>query len=640
MPRKSAVNPLPPVIQASKDNLAAIRKMEKMVKEYSPVLAWTLTPVVELEKLGPEIWLDVFDAFVKFKKKETTIAAPGWDDVFKTGFDAPVSASEKEAYRKYKKEGGKNPLSSEQEETLARRKERAMRIAASPTPSSVRSIGTILTWYDDIQDSVVALSYVARVAAKITGKLSVSLAKKWAMPLAYAMTAADMIDWMRIFKAGDVIGDIARTRRLIDAEKAIIDPAGKAALAAAEEILIRAQRNGRVLGAQEIEDLRLLSASAKFPRIPALIEGIDALNKSMARKLALGGIIATRASRKRQVYAALESMPHLTAKQFKYLKKLRSILPSFAEAVQIAQTTAQTTGYGLSLGGVVGYASDEVFGALRGSKREPIPSLEELKKNLQEAQVHYPTEALPFGQPDSRFAEEAARAYQRLYKSPELTPLTMSALNIMNVGPALMSVAGDLSVEDNLFILTAVKRAASYLNTTRALDGWEQWSKPHLDMPITPPAVSFSNQFLINSINPKLVQVKYMLPFMDGVRSITPRLRTSLLAPAISNSFGKWLRPLGKDMRVNYAMGVIADLASDSFGALEGLDEEMTTRLVPTGRAVMALHEYGLASMLGTPPEIEMSLYATLTDMLIRRQGVSPTFQEVSALIDLFRRLY
>ena len=81
-------------------------------------------------------------------------------------------------------------------------------------------------------------------------------------------------------------------------------------------------------------------------------------------------------------------------------------------------------------------------------------------------------------------------------------------------------------------------------------------------------------------------------------------------------------------------------ILADVFGALEGSDEVMTTRLSMEGRAVMAMFEYSLNRVLGTPVEIEVALYSQLVDMFIRRQGSSPTFQEVSALIDLFRRLY
>lgn len=515
-----------------------------------------------------------------------------------------------------------------------------MRIAQSPVPSSVRSIGTILTWIDDIQDSMVALAYATRLAAKITGKFSSQLAKKWALPLMYAEAAADALDLMRIFRAGDIAGDIARTKRLMDIEKALGAVDAKKLADASDVILSRIKVRGGVATKADIEELRLLLGSSEALRTPKMLDALSSLEQSLARKIALGVEPVLRAQRKRNVYHALESLPNLTRKQFKYLKALKGILPSFSEAVQIAQTTAQLTGYGLSLGGVVGYASDEVFGTLRGSKRKPLVKLPDLQKSLQEAQTHYPAEDKSPFIFDSREGERAAKEYQRLYKSPELTPLTMSALNIMNVGPQLMAVAGDLSVEDNLFILTAVKRAAVYLNTSRALEGWEVWAKPHLDLAIQPPPVTLRNQILINEVAPSLVRSEYMLPYMDGVSSISPRLQTSLAAPRISAGFSKWLKPLGKDMRVNYAMGLIADLASDSFGALEGEDEEMITSLTPAGKAIMRVHDYALASTLGTPPEIEKAFYSQLVDWNIRRQGSQPSYQEVSALVDLLRRLY
>lgn len=639
MPTKSKPGVLNSTIAASRQNLNRIRKIEKSVKEYNPVLAWTLTPLTELVKFGPEIWADIDDAFLKEKKRETTIAPPGWDDIIKTGFDAPVSPQELSAYKLYKKSGGKNPLTLKQEETLKKRKDRAIRIAQSPTPSSIRSIGTIMTWVDDIQDSMVALSFVTRLAAKITGKFSSQLAKKWVMPLSYVSAAADLIDITRVFKAAEVGAELAASRRILEIERALAAPSLIKQLKTIEDIVENAAKRGYKYTAADLDILRELIASEKRFATAPVIKSLQTLESSIARNLAIGGAGIARGYRKRNVYYALASLPNLTTRQFKYLNRLRGFLPSFAEAVQIAQTTAQTTGYGLSLGGIVGYASDEVFGKLRGSARKPLTGLSGLKKRLQEAQTHYPIEKVPTLVQRSLRVEESVKEYQRLYKSPELTPLTMSALNILNIGPQLMSVASDLSVDDNLFVLIAVKRATAYLSNIGALDGWEVWSKPHLDLPVLPPPVSFDNQFIINEIAPNLVREEYLMPYIDGVSSITPRVRASLLAPKVSNGFSRWLKPLGSDMRVNYAMGNIADLAGDSFGMYEGENEEMVTRLTPAGRSVMTLHDYGLADMLGTPREIEIALHSQISDWLIRRHGSQPTFQEVSALIDLLRRL-
>lgn len=640
MPAKTDFSAYVDTILASKQNLRRIRKIEKGVKEYNPILHWTLTPLFELAKFGPEVWADVNEAFAVKIKKKTRIIAPGWDDVIKTGFDTPISPAEMKSHKAALKAGKPSPLSADQLDTLAKRKERAMRIALSPTPSSVRSIGTLLTWYDDIQDSIVALSYAGRLAGRIIGKTAPQLAKRAALPLAYISTAPEMISFMRLWGAGDKAGDIARLRMLTAAERGFASPTEVMRLEALEKAVGRAAKRGGIYTANELEAIKTFIEETGMPVTRGMKNVLETSKRILAHRSVEGGIAITRAARKRNVYAALASLPRLTRKQYLYLRKLKSILPSFAEAVQIAQTTALTTGYGLALGGVVGYASDLVFGSLRGSWHQPVRSLPDLKLNLEEAQTHYPTDPKLFRRYDPAHLPQSIKDYQASFKSPELTPLTMSALKVLDAGSALMSVAGDFSVEDNLFILTAVKTAAVYLNTTQALDDWHNWAKPHLNLPQSAPVVPFNVQDEIYNISPDLVQDKYLLPFMGGVRSITPRLRSSVSAPMITSGFSKWLAPLGPDLRVNYASGIIADLASDIFGALEGPEEEMTTRLSMEGRAVMQLFEYSLNRVLGTPEEIETLLYSQLVDMNIRRHGSSPTFQEVSALIDLFGRLY
>lgn len=508
MPQLSTPAPTTGVLAATKTELNRLRKGRAAMAKSDPLLAWLITPLYETATLIPQIVGDIDEIILSEKKKKKAVEIPGWDDIIRIFPDSTLSP----------------------DELKKRKKERAQRIAQSPTPGTVQSIGSILTWLDDIQDSLVTLSYLGRVAAKIAGRTAPKLAGRMMVPLQYVAAARDILS-------------------------------------------------------------------------------IDKLFKSLS---------LARAQGKRALWDALEALPSMQRKKLKAAAKLKELLPSWAEAVQIAQTTEIATGYGLSLGPIVGAVSDAVFGLLRGARFKDWEAEKDLRKRINQA------------------SELAAKEY----KSPDLSIASITAMHTLSVGSSLTSISEVLSPDDNIAVLTAMKQAAVYLNTTQHLEDWHVWARPHMNKPQDQPFTSSENQDLIASVDPGLVRDQYQFPFLGGVESITPKLRANLSRPLISKGFRKWLVPLGADWRVNYASAVISELASDTFGAYEGPAEEMVTTLSPEARAIYLKFEYQLQKSLGTPEAIELAFNAQLTDMLIRRQGSSPTFQEVSALVDLFRRLY
>lgn len=81
---------------------------------------------------------------------------------------------------------------------LALKRERARRIAESPTPEIVRSIGSILTWIDDIQDALVTLSVAGRIVARTAPRL---------LPyVGWVATAADALNVLNIWGLTGMLG--------------------------------------------------------------------------------------------------------------------------------------------------------------------------------------------------------------------------------------------------------------------------------------------------------------------------------------------------------------------------------------------------------------------------------------------------
>lgn len=159
----------------------------------------------------------------------------------------------------------------EQEQTK-RRRERAIRISQSPTPESVRAIGSIMTWVDDVQDALVTASVLARLVAYFY---------KPALPVAAGLQSAAAA--LNIFGLSSQVGAITLT--------------------------------------------------GKF-RGQALVRSLIGAQSARARS-------ALRISR---------------------------VLPTIGEGIQIAQTTDQLFGFGLSLGPLIGFIQDLVFGVPAGAE--------------------------------------------------------------------------------------------------------------------------------------------------------------------------------------------------------------------------------------------------------------------------------
>ncbi|MEK7514560.1 MAG: hypothetical protein AAB587_01950, partial [Patescibacteria group bacterium] len=182
--------------------------------------------------------------------------------------------------------------------------------------------------------------------------------------------------------------------------------------------------------------------------------------------LKAAGFLGTR--RKREALKMFRSLPGLTRTKLGKLTKLGKYLPTFAESIQIAQTTELLTGYGLSLGGIVGFGLDAVSKAATTS---PLKAFDKL--------LHADI-----------YNTELMRKKIGGKKSPILTPASVDAMRILNLAPQLMVHSPSLSFDDNLMILTAMNHAAAFLRGTGYLNDYEVWSQPSLDVPADPPIIS------------------------------------------------------------------------------------------------------------------------------------------------------
>ena len=511
--------------------------------------SWLLTPLTEFANLPAAQLADMKKFHNRNNPPKTSITYPGWDDVILLGQEDNPSKEKKAEWVEWRKKAkemgfeklgfdltkihnaekrvGRSPISDQQIKTLQKRFLRMLRMRASPIPKTIQSIGSIMTWFDDIQDGLVTTSYLYRVGLKIMLKAAPRLGLRLIPGLGYINNAKDLFDLMSYIKATKLL----------------------------------------------------------------------------------------RMASKRSISVVVSDIPTIGKKSVYAYKRLGNFYPTFREAIQIAQTTAQLTGYGIRLGGVVGAGLDTVFGAFRGSELRGW------------ARYVFPEVA---------GLQALERAKKRI-KSPNMTPASMTCIQTLSAAPHVMMHAADFSVEDNLIILTAVHQAVSLLKETGDLRDYERWAKPFLDEPVTAPAITSDvrDDFIAADL-PDPGQFG-QFDLLGGVDSMTPRNSSALIGSSIEDNFAVWLKPLGSDPRVAYAMTLISEIGENMIKMFEGPDIKITTKMIPEVKASNILAEMGLNKYLGTPPALEQAVYENITNIVIRGHGLNPRYDAVKATIDLLK---
>lgn len=535
-----------------RERKAQIKKeAEEAEDNKSAILEFLKTPIQELIKLPKSIKKDYEDLFKSDKPHVTELVIPGWDDIIKLKTEARVSLPEKRKWKEWraaaKKAGHENlgfdllkiafaandvgmpPINSDQILSMGKRYARARQLLQSPTPKTVQNIGSILTWFDDINDGFVTLAYLARVGHHLMRKAAPKVASRMIPGIGYILLAKDLFDLAKRFRA-----------------------------------------------------LNLLHSDGK-----------------------------------RKYWQILEALSPMTKKRVSGMRKLKNLLPTFSEAIQIAQTTEITTGYGLSLGPVVGFGLDSYF---KAATHSDMPVLGEWTR-------------LP------QFPDELSRVPGLTNKSPNLTPTSLDCMRILNTLPNILYFSADLSFEDNLLLLTAANHAAVYLAETGDLRDIDVWAKDNIDTPEAPPTISDDVRYDLEELGIADSGPAGLHPQLGGVAELSPRMKSSLSASVISDSFRPMFIKNKDDPRVGYAATIISELADNLIRAYEGKEVEIETKLGPAAAGFFQMREFQLDKKLGTPEDLEMSLWQNITDRLIRQQKARLPLPEAEAIVNLLKTL-
>lgn len=106
------------------------------------------------------------------KKYGQSITVLGLEDLIHIKVNTKISQEEMAAHRWAEKRKLPTPLNGDQLKVLAYKKQRFMKALASPTPTWLKNVGAVMTSMDNLEDALVTISVLGRIAAKAAPKLA------------------------------------------------------------------------------------------------------------------------------------------------------------------------------------------------------------------------------------------------------------------------------------------------------------------------------------------------------------------------------------------------------------------------------------------------------------------------------------
>jgi hypothetical protein len=316
-----------------------------------------------------------------YKKKRnpegtTAINIPGWEDVIHINGPGPWTQAGATEYYAAKREKRPPNLSPVEVKEIRRREIQKDRMAQSNQPDYSQAMGSILTAIDNIQDFVSTVATFARLSLwglpKITqwmsGAASLGTANATAEVARRAAEAAVRASFAEGLAARAAAGELLARLALnnpalaTSAERAAIRTAGEIAGKLAFDRVMTGLAGrlvgrfvpivGQILLASDVLNLLSLIGMMATPAYALACSGPNqALALGLPSALMKGAL-------KREFWSMSRHNPF--GMQARAARRLASVgrLPSFGNLLEVAQTTDQLFGVGLSLGGLVGFATE------------------------------------------------------------------------------------------------------------------------------------------------------------------------------------------------------------------------------------------------------------------------------------------
>lgn len=309
-------------------------------------------------------------------KNGYVITLPTFRDIIKLPIHKPITPDEKLLY--YSGRKGEIPEARRRELKIMKADKRfhMESMLGSPTPRLARSIGSILQCIDDAQDFLISAAAIGRIALKFLPKIALRF-------LGWPVTALWLISTaMNFFTAPTycMVNPMGCKRKM----KEMLYGADKGRKAKAKKALTA--RKNRLEGLLKNMEEQLKKASGAKRK-----ELLEAINELKKRLNYVNGELAT----------GLNARARQELRNARRYVKSGTVIPSFAEGIQMLQVTSDIWGAGVSCGAAMGLLVDLYSGGVRWLRGEKVsfrntPTAVEIYQKAEDerhlyARTHRPT---------------------------------------------------------------------------------------------------------------------------------------------------------------------------------------------------------------------------------------------------------
>lgn len=437
----------------------------------------------------------------------TLISIPGWSEIVRTSAPYQPTVAEVREFYQARRQSRTPDLPPYVAQEIQRRHSVKERIARSPEPAYAQAFGSILTALDNVQDFMSSVATTGRLAL-----WGLPAASQFIFPGASQGTATALAEVAARRAAATTAATFAETvatraaagnlvARLALVDSALFAAARREAVETAAQLAYRLAFSRATLG------LAGRLAARFVPVLGWVILASDLLNLlSFAAMMATpvyallcGGPQAALAagvpgalfkqSLKRETWRAHNLNPFSRTARASRALRAAGRLPTLSNLVEVAQTTDQVFGIGLSLGGLVGLLNGATFGLYEWSQGRSVsftgpPEVARAVPDLAAtgAQADPQLAALLRGELPREFQDPAAARAARsaLYaqrRALRLPPssigqtatgrMVQQAAGVAATAPAVFAVQSHFTEEEHVLVLLAYLQAVA---TLRALD--------------------------------------------------------------------------------------------------------------------------------------------------------------------------
>jgi hypothetical protein len=434
-----------------------------------------------------------------------TVTIPGWDQIIKLGPRYQPNVTERKAYYDALRGGYAPDISREaraaMDYSMAARE--AMRTSAQP--GYAQAFGEVLTAVDNVQDFFSTVATLGRLGLwgitlgfnALAPGLSAQLAGEAGQLAARVAQQAAATGWERALLDAVARGEPVAKFLLGDA--AALAGARRAAVEAAGKLAYQSAFRSALLGLGSRAALRLLPIVGWVLLASDLLNMLNlfgllampayaALCKGPTEALAAGVPAAVfKNALKREAWKNMMNNPFSRAGRASRAARSLGKLPSFVNLIEVAQTTENLFGIGITLGGLTGAMIESAYAFQRMSNGEAT----RLNMDSFNSSFTDPNRALATGA-----GQTLSQLGQKLHNTlgSRLTSQTLAdqyknqqAAAALSLAPAIMGVQDTFDEETHLKTMIAYAAAVSTLAPLlRGLD-WQPLLADMADVTLTAP---------------------------------------------------------------------------------------------------------------------------------------------------------